>query len=73
MDERPRWRRSPLRSFAFGATVGAAGTIAALRSVRRGRAAGAAHGLAAFEDAPCFRELVRAEQHGVRDAPPPPD
>jgi len=70
MDERRRWRRSPLRSFALGATVGAAGTIATLRSLRRGRAAGTAPGLSAFEDAPCFRELGGIA-HDARDAAPP--
>jgi hypothetical protein len=57
MDEPKRWRRSPIRSFALGATVGAAGTIATLRRLRRASGARTGAGLAAFEDAPCFVEL----------------
>ncbi len=53
-------RRSPLRSFALGGLL-AAGTIATARRLknptRRPREAPA--GLAAFEDAPCFRELAK--------------
>jgi hypothetical protein len=52
-----------LRSFALGGVLGAAGAIATVRrraaSPRRPRPAGPA--LAAFEDAPCFLELVEAE------------
>jgi hypothetical protein len=51
-----RKRRSRLRSFALGGVVGAAGTIATVRRLRRSRGVRAATGLAAFEDAPCFLE-----------------
>jgi hypothetical protein len=61
MDEPKRWRRSPVRSFALGATVGAAGTIATLRRLRRASGARTGAGLAAFEDAPCFLELSRPQ------------
>jgi hypothetical protein len=58
-----RTRGSRLRSFALGSIVGAAGTIATARRLRRSsprRETPA--GLAAFEDAPCFRELVGNEE-----------
>ena len=51
-------RQSPLRSFALGSIVGAAGTIATVRRLRRARPAG---GLAAFEEAPCFLETPAGE------------
>jgi hypothetical protein len=62
-------RRSPLRSFALGGLVGAAGAIATVRRLktpsRRPRDAPA--GLAAFEDAPCFLEVVEREAKNYRD------
>ena len=66
-DERRRLsRRTRLRSFALGGLVGTAGTIAARRLSRRPRETPA--GLTAFEEAPCFRELVERETHGYRPA-----
>jgi hypothetical protein len=66
---KPFGLRAPLRSFALGGLVGAAGTIATVRRLRRTplrpRAATA---LAAFEDAPCFREIVEREGHRYGDA-----
>jgi hypothetical protein len=59
-------RRSPLRSFALGGLVGAAGAIAAVRRSRRPR--DAPSGLAAFEDAPCFLEVVGREAQSHPDA-----
>lgn len=47
--------RSPLRSFALGGLVGAAGAVAAVRRLRRPSGVQAG-GLAAFEGAPCFNE-----------------
>jgi hypothetical protein len=63
-------RRSRLRSFAIGGLVGAAGALATvrrapLRSSRRRRSA--LGGLAAFEDAPCFLELVGEEAQRYRE------
>jgi hypothetical protein len=63
-------RRSKLRSFAIGGLVGAAGVLAAarrspLRLSRRPKDAPA--GLAAFEDAPCFLELVGEEAQRYRE------
>jgi hypothetical protein len=70
MDEgkrrRPFGRRSPLRSFALGGIVGAAGTIATVRRLRRSaQRPRAAAGLAAFEDAPCFLELFEGYGDGA--------
>ena len=74
MDE-PGWRkrfarRSPLRSFALGGLVGAAGAIATARRLRgpsRSRSDAVA-GLAAFEDAPCFLEAVERGSGAGRDS-----
>ncbi len=65
---RPFGRRSPMRSFALGGLVGAAGTIATLRRLRRSpHRPRATAGLAAFEDAPCFLEAVSGEAQSYRD------
>jgi hypothetical protein len=61
-DER---RRSRLRSFALGSLVGASAVLAALGRRPRPRPPGPA-GLAAFEDAPCYRELVEREEQATR-------
>jgi hypothetical protein len=59
-------RRSRTRSFLVGAAVGASAAIAAARRLRpKDRNRETPAGLAAFEDAPCYRELVERE----RDAP----
>jgi hypothetical protein len=60
-------RRSPLRSFALGGLVGAAGAIAAVRRLSR-RPSDAPAGLAAFEDAPCFLEVVEREARSYGDS-----
>jgi hypothetical protein len=72
MDEprrrRPFGRRSPLRSFALGGLVGAAGAIATARRLRStSRPRGAPAGLEAFEDAPCFLEAVERDAQSYRD------
>jgi hypothetical protein len=60
--------RGRLRSFALGGVVGAAGAIATVRrgAARRARRTGP-RGLAAFEDAPCFLELVGEEAQRYRE------
>ena len=62
-------RRARLRSFAIGGLVGVAGAVATARraSRRAGRKPDAPRGLAAFEDAPCFLEIVgeEAQRHRV--------
>jgi hypothetical protein len=71
-------RGSKLRSFAIGGVVGAAGAIATVkRASRRSRGPrNAPSGLMAFEDAPCFLELVgdeaqrQGEGGGETDAGP---
>jgi hypothetical protein len=50
-----------LRSFVIGGLVGASAALAAVRR-RRPRRRPTAPGLAAFEDAPCYRETVEREQ-----------
>jgi hypothetical protein len=63
-------RRTRFRSFAIGGLVGAAGVLATARrsSPRQSRRPGsAAGGLAAFEDAPCFLELVGEEAQRYRE------
>lgn len=61
--------RGRLRSFALGGLVGAAGAIATVRRAsqrpRRPRRAG--DGLAAFEDAPCYLEIVGEEAQRYRE------
>jgi len=59
--------RARLRSFALGGLVGAAGAIATLRRARGSERRHAADGLAAFEDAPCFLELVGDEAQRYRE------
>jgi hypothetical protein len=61
-------RRSPLRSFALGSLVGAAGAIATVARLRTRRPRNPAAGLAAFEDAPCFLEVVSVEARRRREA-----
>lgn len=59
-------RRGGLRAFLVGGVVGASAVLAALdrrRRVRRRRAR--PRGLAAFESAPCFQELLEKEQAGA--------
>lgn len=56
-------RRGRLRSFALGSVLGASAALAAGRRRRRARPGrDAPAGLAAFEDAPCYRELVEADE-----------
>jgi hypothetical protein len=50
-----------LRSFVIGGLVGASAVLAAVRR-RRFRARPTPPGLAAFEDAPCFRETLERER-----------
>ena len=54
-------KRDRLRSFLIGGVVGASAVVAAGRRKRRRRRPGPA-GLAAFEQAPCYREIVEAER-----------
>jgi hypothetical protein len=61
MDEHDRGSRT--RSFLIGGLVGASAAIAAARRLRpKQRRRITPAGLAAFEDAPCFREIVELEE-----------
>jgi hypothetical protein len=62
-------RRARLRSFALGSAIGVAGTIATARRLRRPsrRPRDAQAGLGAFEDAPCFLEVVEREAQRYRE------
>jgi hypothetical protein len=54
------------RSFLLGGLVGASAVLAAARRKRaRSSPRGVPGGLAAFEDAPCYREAVERETGGV--------
>jgi hypothetical protein len=61
-------RRRRLRSFALGGVIGAAGAIATVRRRRHPsrRPRDAQAGLAAFEDAPCFLEVIEREAQSYR-------
>jgi hypothetical protein len=56
-------RRGRLRSFVIGGLVGASAALAAAKRPRPPKQRQAPAGLAAFEDAPCYRESSEA---GVR-------
>ena len=60
MDEQAR--RSRTRSFLVGAAVGASAALAAARRLRPKNGRITPAGLAAFEEAPCYRELVERER-----------
>jgi hypothetical protein len=56
-------KRDRLRSFLLGGLVGASAAVAAGRRRRpKARRRQTPAGLAAFEDAPCYRELVERER-----------
>jgi hypothetical protein len=59
MDGEPRAER--LRSFLIGGLVGASAVLAAVRR-KRPRARQSPPGLAAFEDAPCYKETLERER-----------
>ena len=61
-----RRRRDRARSFVLGGVIGASAVAAGLRRARRRRKRPVQAGLAAFESAPCYRELLERER---RDGP----
>jgi hypothetical protein len=64
-------RSGRLRTFMLGGLVGASAVLAAVRRRRQEVEQPPSHGgLAAFEDAPCYRELVELER---TESPPRPD
>jgi hypothetical protein len=63
-------RRGSFRSFALGGLVGASAAIAALARRRRlERRRSRARGLAAFETAPCYLELLERERDPGQSEP----
>jgi hypothetical protein len=58
-------RGERLRSFVYGAALGASAAIATARRRRHRRSRETPAGLAAFEEAPCFRETL--EREAARD------
>jgi hypothetical protein len=59
-------QRGRFRSFALGSVVGASATLAAIARRRRiERRRGRPRGLAAFESAPCYLELLEHEREGL--------
>jgi hypothetical protein len=66
MEEQQRGR---VRSFALGSAVGVSATLAAVARRRRSeRRRGRPRGLAAFESAPCYLELLENERGQGSDA-----
>ena len=61
-DPRERRNRDRLRSFVIGGVLGASAAIATARRHRRSQPRPLPGGLAAFEQAPCFREAVEQEK-----------
>jgi len=60
-------RRSRTRSFLIGGVVGASAAIAAARRLRpKQRRRVTPAGLAAFEGAPCYREIVELEERSAQ-------
>jgi len=59
-------RGTRLRTFVLGGLVGASAVIAAARRRRGASPRPPRAGLAAFEDAPCYRELVELERERAR-------
>jgi hypothetical protein len=63
-------RRGSLRSFVLGGVLGASAAVAALDRRRRiQRRRGRPRGLAAFESAPCYQELLDRERDEGSRAP----
>ncbi len=59
-------KRGGLRTFVLGSLVGASAAIAAVNRRRRlQRRRGRPRGLAAFESAPCYLELLEQERTGT--------
>jgi hypothetical protein len=58
-------KRRSVRSFLLGGVVGASAVVATLDRRRRiQRRRGRPRGLAAFESAPCYLELLESERDG---------
>jgi len=55
-------RRGRVRTFVLGGLLGASAVLAAARRRRAAAKRPPRAGLAAFEDAPCYRELIELER-----------
>jgi hypothetical protein len=63
-------KREGLRNFVLGSVVGASAALAAMSRRRRAQSRrGRARGLAAFESAPCYLELLEEEREQEPSAP----
>ena len=63
-------KRRSVRSFLLGGLVGASAVVATVDRRRRiQRRRGRPRGLAAFESAPCYLELLDAERERDQSAP----
>ena len=63
-------KREGLRNFVLGSVVGASAALAAMSRRRRvQRRRGRPRGLAAFESAPCYLELLEEEREGEHSSP----
>lgn len=63
-------RRERLRTFVLGSVVGASAALAAMNRRRRAqRRRGRPRGLAAFESAPCYLELLEEERESEQSPP----
>ena len=60
-------RGGRLRSFVLGGVIGAAGALAAARRRRPRRKRQSPAGLAAFEGAPCYEEIIEREEAQARE------
>ena len=60
--------RSRLRTLVLGGLLGASAVLAAARRRRAAAKRPAQPGLAAFEDSPCYRELIELERTEGRAA-----
>ena len=54
--------RNRLKTFLLGGLVGASAVLAAVRRRPAGQEPRPRRGLAAFEDAPCYREYMEREE-----------
>ncbi len=61
-EEHGERRRDRVRSFVLGGVIGASAVAAGIRRARRRRKRPVQAGLAAFESAPCYRELLERER-----------
>jgi hypothetical protein len=60
-EQRGKQRGGRVRSFLLGGLLGASAAFAAVRSKRPPRRRQTPAGLAAFEDAPCYKETLDRE------------